>query len=363
MFIIVKLRKILIIVALFIALLGSIAMIWTMGANVEMQYVSDEVKKDYITWVDFDISSTAMQAAMDIDIETYNDTQVEHLNWIELLAYLGTQYGGDFSKYKAADLNDLVSQLNEGNTIAQMTEGNTYYEYFLEAYSAALGGFLGEFEVQVDGENGELVWEKQYGLKAFSPIASGFYYTDYDDFGSSRSYGYNRRHLGHDMMALTGTPVVAVESGIVEIMGWNQYGGWRIGIRSFDGSRYYYYAHLRQNRPYAEGLEQRQIVMAGDVIGYVGRTGYSATENVNGIDESHLHYGIELVFDESQKESENEIWIDAYQITRLLYQNRSLTQRNDETKEHTRVYGFREEVPENHFEPQETEDASAIHLS
>lgn len=36
------------------------------------------------------------------------------------------------------------------------------------------------------------------------------------------------------MMGQTGTPVVAVESGYVEAIGWNQYGGWRLGIRSFD---------------------------------------------------------------------------------------------------------------------------------
>ena len=49
------------------------------------------------------------------------------------------------------------------------------------------------------------------------------------------------------MMGQTGTPVMAVESGYVETMGWNQYGGWRIGIRSFDKKRYYYYAHLRKD--------------------------------------------------------------------------------------------------------------------
>lgn len=55
---------------------------------------------------------------------------------------------------------------------------------------------------------------------------------------------------------------------MVEALGWNQYGGWRVGIRSFDGKRYYYYAHLRQNYPYAEGLEEGSVVTAGDVIGY-----------------------------------------------------------------------------------------------
>ena len=80
-------------------------------------------------------------------------------------------------------------------------------------------------------------WEEAYGLKAFSPIAKTFPFSHFSDFGASRSYGYSRPHLGHDMMSATGTPVIAVESGTIEIMGWNQYGGWRIGIRSADGKR------------------------------------------------------------------------------------------------------------------------------
>ena len=46
--------------------------------------------------------------------------------------------------------------------------------------------------------------------------------------------------MGHDMMGQVGTPVIAVESGYASALGWNQYGGWRIGISSFDGRRYYY---------------------------------------------------------------------------------------------------------------------------
>ena len=179
--------------------------------------------------------------------------------------------------------------------------------------------------------------EKHYGLKAFSPIAAGFYYTDYDDFGASRSYGYARPHLGHDMMGQIGTPIIATESGYVEALGWNQYGGWRIGIRSFDKKRYYYYAHLRQNYPYAENLKEGDIVSAGDVIGYMGHTGYSAKENVNNIETVHLHFGLELVFDESQKESNNEIWINCYELTRFLSKNRSEVYKVEGTKEWKRV--------------------------
>lgn len=80
------------------------------------------------------------------------------------------------------------------------------------------------------------------------------------------------------MLGSIGTPIIAVESGYVEAIGWNRYGGWRIGIRSFDGKRYYYYAHLRRNHPYADMYEGK-IVTAGDVIGYLGMTGYSSEEN------------------------------------------------------------------------------------
>ena len=155
-------------------------------------------------------------------------------------------------------------------------------------------------------------------------------------------FGYTRPHLGHDLMSAVGTPVIAVESGKVECLGWNRYGGWRIGIRSLDNKRYWYYAHLRQNRPYAENLKEGDTVTAGDVIGYVGRTGYSDTENINGITESHLHIGLELVFDESQKESDNEIWVDMYALISTLEQHKSSTVRNSETKEFKREFSFKE---------------------
>jgi len=144
------------------------------------------------------------------------------------------------------------------------------------------------------------------------------------------------------MFGSVGTPIVAIESGTVEALGWNQYGGWRVGIRSFDGLRYYYYAHLRQNRPYHPDVEEGQVVKAGDVIGYMGRTGYSRKENVNGIRETHLHWGLQLIFHPEQEEGPKEIWVDVYNITRLLVRNRSETYRVTETKEFYRRYDFDE---------------------
>ena len=288
-------------------------------------------KKEFITWVDFNVTYEAMADCLEYDKTTYGTK--EHTSWIKLLAYLAASGSGNFSTYKKSTLKKLTDEINQGKTIDELSKKLKYYSYYLEAYEAVLGGFVGEYEIE--REDG--TFEKKYGLKAFSPIAKGYSYSHFDDFGASRSYGFKRKHLGHDMMGSVGTPIVAVESGYVECVGWNQYGGWRIGIRSFDKKRYYYYAHLRRDHPYNDMYEGK-IVTAGDVIGYLGMTGYSTKENVNNINTPHLHWGMQLIFDESQKEANSEIWIDVYAITKLLERNKSAVVRNDAEKEYYRKY-------------------------
>ena len=333
MFFAVKIKKravgmLLAIGLLALAAVPSLGRVWAAPAE-----------KDFIKWVDFDVPYVLLRRALEADVETHSAGP--HVGWVDLLAYLAAKYGCDFSLYRSADLEGALERLANGESLEELAGGLSHFSYYQEAYGAVLGGFVGEYQAQ--GEEG---WEDRYGLKAYSPIAETFPYSDYDDFGVSREYGYRRRHLGHDMMAAVGTPVIAVESGVVEALGWNQYGGWRVGIRSFDGLRYHYYAHLRKDRPFAQGLEVGQTVLAGDVIGYVGRTGYSAQENVNGIEQSHLHYGLQIIFDESQKEGNGEIWVDVYSLCQLLRRRQSPVQRDSATKEWSRAQGYREEVPE-----------------
>lgn len=303
---------------------------------------NEDTEKTFIKWVEFKPSADVLTYAYELDLEAHKNGQ--YVTWIELLAYAGAKHGGAFPNNVKKEMNALAKKIrNKETTIEEATKDMKYYNYYLEAYTAVLGGFVGTYEKQEMDEAGNVTWVSTYGLKAFSPIAKGFAYNDYDDFGTARSYGYSRPHLGHDMMGLVGTPIIAIESGYVEALGWNQYGGWRIGIRSFDKKRYYYYAHLRQNRPYAEGLEEGSIVTAGDVIGYMGHTGYSTKENVNNIKVTHLHWGLQLIFDESQKEGNNEIWVNCYELSNFLYKNRSNVIRNDETKEWTREFQIKEE--------------------
>ena len=289
------------------------------------------VQGSTIKWVDFQVPYESLKYALEQDIATFD--QEKHISWIDALAVAGCRTGGrcGLSSVKKA-VDDLKGDKSPEELLGNLYQ---YYGYYHEAYSAVLGGLVGSYAIEKDGQ-----WIPSYGLKAFSPIASGYGYSHCDDFGVGRSFGFKRKHLGHDMMGSLGTPVVAVEGGIVEVMGWNRYGGWRIGIRSFDSRRYYYYAHLQKDMPFAPGLQEGDVVHAGDLIGFMGRTGYSDRENVNNIETVHLHFGMQLVFDESQKECLSEIWVDVYDIVRLLSSHTSSLRKTADGWE--RMYPYRD---------------------
>ena len=305
---------------------------------------NEEKENNYIKWVDFNVTSEAMNLTAKLDIDSHNSNSEIKYNWIELLSYLACKCSGNFDNFKKSDLDNLINELQNGETIEELTKNLKYYNYYYEAYSAVLSNFIGNYSIEILDKNGQYILTKKYGIKAFLPIAKNYSFSHYDDFGKSRSYGFQRTHLGNDLMGSIGTPIIAVESGAIAHLGWNQYGGWRIGIRSFDGKKYYYYAHLRKNHPYAENLKEGDIVKAGDVIGYLGMTGYSIKENVNNINVPHLHFGMQLIFDESQVDSPNEIWINVYEIIEFLKQNRSeVYMSNKESKDYSRKFNLIDE--------------------
>ncbi len=289
-----------------------------LGVNVYNTNTVSQTK--YIKWMSFDIPYEALSKAMNLDIKSHG-TAVS-LNWIEMLAYLATRYGGNWKKYQSKDMDTLVKKLKGGYSMNELTADLKNYNYFYETYNAVLADFLSDYKTVVTAGNGSSTVQVKYGMTVFSPIAKGYSFSHYEDFGDSRSFGFQRTHLGNDLLGSIGTPIIAVESGYVESLGWNRYGGWRIGIRSFDRKRYYYYAHLRKNHPYANNLKQGELVKAGEVIGYLGMTGYSDTENVNNMTIPHLHFGMQIIFDESQKDGNNQIWIDVYNIVNLLSKNK-----------------------------------------
>lgn len=314
-----------------------VAISLTMCFEYSISCIGAEEKK-YIKWVDFTVTSEALADAAEADCASHGTNR--ELSWISILSVLGVKYGGDFSRYKKADLTSVCEKMKGGEDGASISGNEKLYSYYLSAYGATLSGLLGPYR-EIRTEDGSFYDEEKYGIRGFSPIGGGFYYSHYDDFGASRSYGYKRNHLGHDLMGSVGTPIIAVESGYVEACGWNQYGGWRIGIRSFDGKRYYYYAHLRKDHPYCDMYEGK-TVYAGEVIGYLGMTGYSSKENTNNINVPHLHYGMQLIFDKSQKDGNNQIWIDMYELTDFLSKYRAQTVMTENERSSTAV-----KIPDN----------------
>lgn len=119
------------------------------------------------------------------------------------------------------------------------------------------------------------------------PISVRHHYSYKSTWGANRGWGGRRIHEGTDLFADYGTPVFSTSYGIVEVMGWNDFGGWRIGIRDNHNS-YHYFAHLAY---YNEGIVVGKIVEPGTLIGFVGSSGYGK-EGTSGKFPPHLHYGI-----------------------------------------------------------------------
>lgn len=115
-----------------------------------------------------------------------------------------------------------------------------------------------------------------------------------NSWGGERTYGGERTHEGTDIMALQNTagiyPVLSACSGTITNLGWLELGGWRIGITSENGI-YYYYAHLDS---YAD-IKIGDTVKPGDLLGFMGNSGYSKVEGTKGKFDVHLHFGIYLI--------------------------------------------------------------------
>ena len=133
-----------------------------------------------------------------------------------------------------------------------------------------------------------------------------------DGWMDSRTYGGDRHHEGCDIMGTAMPrgfyPVVSISDGVVEKIGWLEQGGWRIGIRTPSGI-YLYYAHLYD---YSQEFKEGDSVKAGQLLGFMGDSGYSAVEGTVGNFDVHLHLGIYLKTDHYDELSVNPYWILRY---------------------------------------------------
>ena len=144
--------------------------------SISIQPVGAKVLK----WVDFSVPYESLRYAMNVDIQTKEEEK--HISWINILALAGCRTGG---KCGLQSVKKAAAEL-KGNESAEELAGEsvTTFEYYKTAYSAVLGGLLGSFAIDIDGER-----KSCYGLKAYSPIAAGYGYSHCSDFGNQRSFG------------------------------------------------------------------------------------------------------------------------------------------------------------------------------
>ena len=158
----------------------------------------------------------------------------------------------------------------------------------------------------------EMVDQVSSEIQCFPVVKEGTderYPVSYDNtWGAERTYGGERTHEGCDLMAISNErgkyKVCSMTDGVVKNIGWLEQGGWRIGIES-DAGTYYYYAHLDS---YEKAFEKGERVVAGQILGRMGDSGYGKEPGTKGNFAVHLHVGIYLKDLEGKERAVNPYW-------------------------------------------------------
>lgn len=234
-----------------------------------------------------------------VDYENFRSLNLP-VEWIKAAVEEETDYTS-YITYKLLANNFVVENttLKDGSSIRNQVKRVRKMPAYVELYSYYQSIFsdLVYFPVPLQASNQERV--------SFD-----------NSWGAVRTYGGDRRHEGTDLMASNNQrgyfPIISVSDGVVEKKGWLSQGGYRIGIRA-PGGAYFYYAHLYD---YAPGIKEGDTVRAGQLIGFMGDSGYGEEGTIGQFD-VHLHFGIYI--DSTQGEmSVNPYWILKYLEQRKL---------------------------------------------
>lgn len=221
--------------------------------------------------------------------------------------------GEEVARWESLDFDKLTTWMIEHDYDLTKVEDTGYdnslllaarpadYKKLKNAYETALGDLV-YFPVPASSrrETPEAVFENGW-------MEGRNYVKDSDKEKAEQQGG--RKHEGCDIMGdklpRGSYPVVSMSDGVVERVGWLEMGGWRIGIRCKRGA-YVYYAHLYD---YAKEWKEGDMVRAGELLGYMGDTGYGKTEGTTGNFDVHLHVGIYIRTDHYEEMSVNPYWI------------------------------------------------------
>lgn len=258
--------------------------------------INDIVKKgvNYEAYREYQISEATLEnAEMKVGHLLKKNPELQNISFIDTIGYI--TFNMLARDYDLLD-NRLVDETTFRRGIGRVVATKGFQELY--RYNRAILADLKYFPVpRVDSE------DVSYG----------------DSWFGIRSYGGPRKHEGTDLMASNNQrdffPIISITDGTVEKMGWLEQGGYRIGIRS-DSGGYFYYAHLSS---YAPELMLGDSVIAGEILGFMGDSGYGSEGTVGKFD-VHLHLGIYV---NSDLLGTGEMSVNPYYILKILEKNRT----------------------------------------
>ncbi|MET3901192.1 murein DD-endopeptidase MepM/ murein hydrolase activator NlpD [Devosia sp. UYZn731] len=164
-----------------------------------------------------------------------------------------------------ADANGKAGLLYVGITLGQTTR--QLYRF------ATADGTVDYYDPE--GETGKRFLNRR-PLQGGGTLRSRFGYRIHPIFHT------RKLHTGVDLAAKSGTPIYAAGDGVVEYHGWESGYGNKIEIKHVNGFETAY-AHMSRYEP---GIDVGTRVRQGQLIGYVGETGYATGP--------HLHFEMKI---------------------------------------------------------------------
>jgi len=269
--------------------------ILTKKENQDLLFLDYEINKENFVRINFNSSSFDNLSFEKLKIE-YETEVVKNTAIVSSSLYLDGLEAG-IPEEILMEFTDVFAWTIDFSVQVQKNDNFSiiYEKRFRDGKEAGYGNILagqftnsGElFDAYIfENEEGDLAYYNSDGeamikqfLKApleFKYISSGY---TYGRFHPVLHKNYD--HLAIDYAANIGTPVMAVGDGTIIYAGWNGGFGNYIDVKHNDIYSTQY-AHLSA---YAKGITYGAKVKQGQVIGYVGSTGWSTGP--------HLHYQIE----------------------------------------------------------------------
>ncbi|HET9442766.1 MAG TPA: peptidoglycan DD-metalloendopeptidase family protein [Acidimicrobiales bacterium] len=252
---------------------------------------------------DLEARLAALQSAQSQAVARFQQARAQ-LKKRAVAGYMGSPASPINQILDAEDFNDLSRRFELLQSVIEADRGRIdEYQAARDALGRELEGVVAELDTKraallvagsaLEGADSALL-AKEIQLAAVraggNAVGAGFVfpvggphkYTD--TFGAPRMFGTAFAHLheGTDIFAASGTPLLAVERGVLIRVGSDVLGGTKLWLVGASGTRYYY-AHLSA---FAEGVVEGKVVAAGDVVGFVGNTGNALTTP------AHLHFEV-----------------------------------------------------------------------